>query len=287
MKTKVLWKFAITMAGVIFAAVSFDVSYARIINSINFLGAHALHDSEAEYRLLQLGEAIIEAQRTSTDFSLSIKGAYGESILGNVDASMDRLTQAQETGELLQNRWFHVSDVSLQTMAWLTGKLRDDYAVAFCTVATETSEEPNLHLLHLSLTDIGASADYMLWAFNQISASCNQSESPQEAILSAFSNLSTLASVNLQNALTFITTLQSAMNEPSFRQHGLYGHIFDKLALQAEKPAIFVSDEVYFTGVSRFEIYYEALEQVAREAHTLIPNTHDQIFQTFNMIFTD
>lgn len=265
---------------VICVAVLSSTSQARIINSINFLGAHHVHDAEAEYRLLQLAIDIVEARQIGTSFSLNIKGAYRASLLGDMRANFNGLMDARTTGNALRDKWAEVGERSQQIMTWLNGKLRPEYAAAFCEVAQEGSAFQN------SLVEMNASESYMGWAFEEIGRSCEQSSSPQEAIFSTFAILKTLAQGNMTNVSRFINALNTLDEDESFRNGGLYGYIFDRLALRAQKPVLFVEDEVYFTGVMRFDIYYEALEQVSREAHTRIPGTHDQTFQIFDLNFT-
>ena len=104
--------------------------------------------------------------------------------------------------------------------------------------------------------------------------------------LSTFAILTGMAQTNGRNVSKFFNTLNEVSDEQVFADRGMYGYIFDNLAVRATKPALFVQDEVYFTGLVRFDIFYEALEQVSREAHTRIPGTHDQTFRTFDLKFT-
>lgn len=256
-------------------------SQAKFINSINFLGAHQRYDAEAEYRLLQLGIAIVEAGQVGALVSLSVKGAYGASILGNVQSNSVALNQARNHGNALRTKWAEVDKLSRDTATWLNEKLRPEYADAFCSVVGEGGD------FQSSLIDAGASEEYMNWAFEIIGNECQKNSSTQSAVLSAFGILGRFARTNADNVSVFFSKLNEiSENDEAFINRGMYGYIFENLAIRGEKPVLFVLDEIYFTGLTRFNIFYEALEQVSREAHTRIRGTHDQTFQTFNLQFT-
>ena len=262
-------------------AVFSKVSEAYIFNTINFLGTDRLHDAESEYRLLELATDIVEARQISTHVSMSVKGAYRASLLGQNDANIHLISQATGVGNSLHEKWREISNGSIQLIDWLDEKLRPEYAEAFCEVAAQRLE------FHQSLVNVGASDEYMSWAFSSIGGACHEYNTARGAVLSTFRVLGELAQQNATNAIAFLRTLNALPQNEAYVKAGIYGYIFDNLAIRAKKPELFVQDEVFFTGLSRFDIYYEALEQVSREAHTLIPGTHDQEFQTFDLNYTD
>ena len=280
MRTKRLRLIAASICALWMAAFG-GASQAHYVNSINFLGARDVHDSEAEYRLLQLATAIVETRQLGAQVSLSVKAAYGASILGNVRSNSAALNQARTHGNALQAKWAEVGQISRDTSSWLDGKLRPEYAEAFCKVARERGS------FHNALIEVGASDEYMRWAFDELATACERESSSERAILSTFATLKRMAQRNSRNVSHFFSTLSNVAREEAFASRGMYGYIFDNLAIRATKPALFVQDEVYFTGLVRFDIYYEALEQVSREAHTRIPGTHDQTFRTFDLMFTE
>ena len=279
MRTKHLRLIAVSICALCTTAFG-GAGQAHYVNSINFLGAGDVHDSEAEYRLLKLATAIVETRQLGAQVSLSVKAAYGASILGNIRSSSAALNQARTHGNALHDKWAEVGQIAQDTAQWLDRKLRPEYAKAFCKVAGEKGS------FHKSLIEVGASDDYMSWAFDELANACGQESSSEKAVLSTFAILTGMAQTNGRNVSKFFNTLNEVSDEQVFADRGMYGYIFDNLAVRATKPGLFVQDEVYFTGLVRFDIFYEALEQVSREAHTRIPGTHDQTFRTFDLKFT-
>ena len=82
----------------------------------------------------------------------------------------------------------------------------------------------------------------------------------------------------------FLSHLRDLSRDSDFL---LFKHVFQCLAVEARKPDLFVLDEKCFLAVNRFEILYEAVEQITREAHTLIPGSHNQVYKNFDLKFTE
>ena len=150
-----------------------EFSSAELINTINFFGVNPKQDAEAEYRLHELGIDIVEAKRASTEVSLSMKHAYGASILG--DIGTEHLENVDQRGQLLSMQWRHVAETSQQLQIWLTGKLRSDYSEAFCLVAKGDTDIVG------SLIEVGASDFNQVWAFDHVGDLCREYDSPRRS----------------------------------------------------------------------------------------------------------
>ncbi len=256
-------------------------AHARIINSINFTGVDRKFDTEAEYRLLQFAQSIVISRREETEFSLAIKKAYGASILGDRQSHDELLKTAEVAATKLKRAWSNVAQQSESLQNWLNGRLRPEYAEAFKKVVGTRK------ILQSRLIKEGASAQYIDWAFVELEDLYEKKKlNPSNAIIETFGMLKAIALENVKHVGSFMLSLNKAKDFEEFQKNGLYGHIFDFIAIRADKPDIFTKDETYFTGVIKFDILYEAFEQVSREAHKLVPGTHDLEFSTFDLQFT-
>lgn len=246
------------------------------INSINLLGAKHRFDSEAEFRLVQLGNSIVEAKRVSLEVSMSLKASYAKSIQ-NSESRHVHLAQALTHATDAKEAWANVAKDFRDTHKWLEGKLREDYSQAFVEVATIGS-------LHATLTEQGMSNSYMAFAFENVRSICEDDVPPPQSVLACFELLARQAEKCVDKVAQFILYLEELQRQEGF---SLYGYIFDHLALRAKKPRLFELDEAYFASQNEFEITYEAVEQIARHAHTMVPGTHRQEIEFFDLKFTE
>lgn len=257
-------------------AVAILTSRAHYVNSINFLGAKHAVDPESEFRLMQLGRVIVEAKRADTDVSLAVKDAYAASILGDKSAHDANIAEAQRLGTMAQRQWASVAQNISEVVTWLDGNLRKEYTEAFKKIALSKD-------FHSELVTKGISSRDMKWAFDRIAKICSETGDGTQAILKCLLELKKLAEETSEASVKFTQHLGKITNEPKFT---LYRHIFDNLAIRAKKPELFSLDEGYFVKNNEFLVFYEAVEQVSREAHTIVPGTHDQKFETFDLKFT-
>jgi len=273
-------KIKVIVVAVLLSVLVVIVVDARIVNSINFTGAKARFDTEAEYRLLTLAVSIVEARRADTDLSLAVKNAYGASIIGDKKSHDFQLLSAADASTKLKRAWGNVAREAQSMQKWLEGRLRPEYSEAFKKVAI------NHVRLHGRLIEEKASGDYMTWAFEEIASYFDGQVDPSQAIIQCFSRLEELAYENVDNVVGFEKSFSVAQETEEFKKNGLHGHIFQYIAIKAEKPDIFTKDEVFFTSIVHFDIFYEALEQISREAHKHVPGTHDLEFDTFDLRLT-
>ena len=246
------------------------------INSINFLGAKHRFDSEAEFRLVQLGSSIVEAKRVSLEVSMSLKASYAKSIQ-NSESRHEHLTQVLTHATDAKEAWANVAKDFRDTRRWLDGKLREDYSRAFVQAATVGS-------LHTALTEQGMSNVYMAFAFENVRSICDDNVPPSQSVLACFELLAGQAERCVNQVAQFILYLEELRRQENF---SLYRYIFHHLALNATKPRLFELDEAYFASQNEFEITYEAVEQIARHAHTMVPGTHSQEITFFDLEFTE
>ena len=87
--------------------------------------------------------------------------------------------------------------------------------------------------------------------------------------------------------MRFIARSKLVINKWSSYYKQTYQHIFDSLAVNGEKPRLYALDERYFAAQNEFEITYEAVEQIARHAHTIVPETHSNSPEYFDLKFTN
>lgn len=247
------------------------------VNSVNFLGAAAHVDSEAEYRLIDVGKSIQLAKQATAEASLLMKGSYGQSVSGQILAARSTLDQTMSAGIRAQELWSKVARDFDNTRDWLDGYMRPDYSNAFRKLGKDGAK------FHKILVGRGISAPHMKWAFKEIREICEEHSSP-ECVLQCIGHLARLADDLSSVYGQFFVTLQKIRSdEPEF---DMYTYVFDHLALKAEKPELMEVDEAWFVQMSTFDIFYEAVEQLSREAHTLVPGTHDQILERFSLKFT-
>ena len=246
------------------------------VNSINFLGVDSVYDSEAEFRLVQLGKSIVEAKRVSLDVSMSLKDSYAASIQDK-ESRHASLTQALAHSTNAKEAWANVAKDFRNTCKWLEGKLRKDYSQAFVEAATVGN-------LHSTFVERGVSNDYMASAFENVCVMCEEDTTPEQSVLGCLRHLAEQAEKCAEETGMFTLYLEELQKVEDF---SLYGYIFDHLALRAEKPRLFELDEAYFAAQNEFEITYEAVEQIARHAHTIVPGTHDQSIEFFDLRFTE
>jgi len=240
-------------------------------NIINFFGVNPQFDAEAEFRLAQLGRYIVEAKSLSLDVSRSLKASYIANIQ-NLTSQHGHLTNALEHLTRAQEAWLNVADGFRDNHTWLNGRLRVDYSNAFVEAATVDN-------LHSALVNQGLSNQYTASAFERIRSICEESEEAAQSILDCFEHLAELAERCAEIITEFrqhLSQLQAAGN------FALYDHIFNALAVDGEKPRLYELDEIYFSAQNEFEIVYEVVEQIARDAHTRVPGTHGEIPQYFN-----
>lgn len=249
-----------------------------LINTMNNLGASFERDSEAEYRLLTLGRKIIDAKKSSTDVSYAVKSSYGSSVIGTALKGRDELIDATKASPRLAHSWAEVAAEMQSVIVWFNGALREDYSEACIQCLT-----PEYGLFE-KLKEKGLTRDYMKWAFEEMRLIAAQHTYPVDALLACYQRISDYAMQCSDAVIAFHDELARLRQEPDF---ALYDYIFDHLALKAEKPKLFELDEAYFAATCTFDIYYEALEQLTRQAHILVPGTHDQKFENFNLKFTE
>lgn len=245
-------------------------------NTINFLGTNREFDSEAEFRLAQLGISIVEAKRTTLDVGISLKTSYTRSIQDS-PSRHTYFTQALANATEAKEAWTNVARNFRDTRRWLEGKLREDYCQAFVQAATAAD-------FHTTLTNQGSSIGYMVFAFENVCSICEADVPPTQAVLDCLKQLAEQAERCVEAIDQFTLYLEELQNQEGF---SLYRYIFDHLALQAKKPRLYELDEAYFTVQNEFEITYEAVEQISRHAHTLVPGTHDPDIEFFNLRFTE
>lgn len=246
------------------------------VNTINFTGAQAEYDPEAEFRLAKLGRSIVEAKLVTLNASVSLKTAYAAS-LRNRESQHSHFVQTLAHSTEANVAWANVANDFRDTRQWLDGKLRADYSQAFVDAATDRDLHPNLVGQHVS-------RDYMAFAFEAVRAICEDNLAPAQVILACFDRLEKLARECAERVNQFTLYIEELQREDDF---SLYGYIFDCLAVRGEKPRLYELDEAYFTVHSEFEITYEAVEQIARHAHTLVPGTHGQEPRFFDLNFTE
>jgi len=207
---------------------------------------------------------------------MSLKASYAASIRNSESrdvAFAQALVHAADTEEA----WANVAKDFLDTRNWLNGKLREDYSQAFVQVAIGNT-------LHAQLIKEGTSREYMAVAFERIRSICTENVPPVQAILACFEQLAEQALICADAIKQFILYSEELQAQNNF---SIYRYIFDHLALQAKKPRLFELDEAYFAAQNEFEIFYEAVEQIARQAHTMVPGTHDPEIEYFDLKFTE
>ena len=240
-------------------------------NIINFFGTNRQFDAEAEFRLAQLGMLIVEAKSLSLDVSRSLKASYIANIQ-NLTSQHDHLTNTLDHLTSAQEAWVNVTESFRDNHTWLNGKLRDDYSNAFLEAATVDN-------LHSVLVNHGLSNQYTASAFERIRSICEESEDAAQSILDCFEHLAELVERCTEIIIEFRQHLSQLQAEGNF---ALYDHIFNSLAVDGEKPRLYELDEIYFAAQNEFEIVYEVVEQIARDAHTRVPGTHGETPQYFN-----
>ena len=248
-----------------------------IVNTINNLGAAAHVDAEAEFRLLRLAKNIVNAKKATTNLSFAVKGSYGSSVLNVGDKGRIELLDSVKLGPTVQNAWADVAFEMEKVMNWFNSALREDYSQAF---VDSLSDKENLfeNLQNNTLT-----RGYMKWAFDEMKEICSKYDYPVDGIIACYKRVRDYAEICQDAIAKFNKYLEQLYKKPNF---SLYDYIFEHLALKAEKPKLFELDEAYFAAMCSFDIYYEALEQTTRHAHTLIPETHDDTLEHFDLKFT-
>lgn len=245
-----------------------------VVSSINFLGARHIVDAEAEYRLAHLGRLIMEAKRTTTNLSIDLNVSYSLSITNRI-AKDTYLLQALRSGAEVVDSWALVSREISIDLEWFKNNLRIDYSRAFVWMATEGIYKYNIYSdLH---------NNYMSFAFRDIADIC-RGENPVTSILKCLEKLRDLVDILVERSKEVVQYLEELQRQEKF---SLYRYVFDHLAIQAVKPKLFDLDEAYFTALSTFDIFYEALKQLARLAHTYVPGTHNRAFEFFDLRFTE
>ena len=248
------------------------------INTINFLGAAPERDSEAEYRLLRLARNIITTKSASTRFSTAVKASYGSSVRGIAMKGKVELSEAVKFGSGVSYAWAEVAHEISSTMTWFNGALREDYSHAFVKSLSEDEG------LFQQLEDAELTHNYMKWAFEEMREISENYSYPVDALIACLDRLRSYALKCKARSEAFNEHLEELYSEPDF---SLYEYIFNHLALQAKKPKLFDLDEAYFAANNAFDIFYEALEQASRHAHTLVPGTHDTKIEFFDLEYSD
>lgn len=269
----------------IYAVTAFVVSVgfappalSYFLNTANFFGSNPASDAEAEYRLLELARAIVDTRITDGEASINIKRMYGAGNMGAatpdlVYPALSALTNAQE-------KWTAVAYHLSNTRVWLTPRIRPEFAEAYCKAVSNVDEFKTLMMSRNTGSDI-LTPEYKI-----MSDGCGTSPGPIQAIDAAFAALETKAKTVADTVAAFKSSLLAASYRAENAPTGIYGVIYQDLALGEKKPDMYNLDEAVFIAASDFYIAYEALEQVTREAHLLDTGEHDSEIKTFQGPYT-
>lgn len=250
---------------------------AYFANIINLFGVNPKHDAESEYRLLLLGKSIVETRLADAEVSIALKSMYGA---GNTKFSSGNELMSNVNDKLIvaYDSWLNVGYNIKTIREWAFSKYREDYAEAFCQIISDASSF--VTIMNERRTD----ADYLMSRYDAISKNCQAADNPARAIDLSLGNLEDQALEAAETILLFKTELSSVISrsESFVEDAGIYGHIYERLALNGAKPEILNLDEKVFIAVTNFYLQYEALEQVSREAHTLSIGGHGPEIERFD-----
>lgn len=263
--------------------ISFTVLYpsastAYFVNTANFFGSNPASDAEAEYRLLELARAIVDTRIADGEASIAVKQMYGAGNMGS--ATPDLVYPAMAALANAQEKWLSVAYHISNTRVWLMPRVRPEYAQAYCQAISSPDEFQTLMISR------NTGSELLLPEYKLLGEGCSGSADPMAAIDAMFASLEAKAKIAADAAAAFKASLFTTARRAEDAGTGIYGIIYQELALGEKKPDFYSLDKSMFIAVTGFYLAYEAMEQVTREAHLIDTGEHDTEIKVFSGPYT-